>query len=54
MAYEQNLCVFEALKYDEPWKLENYRKFGGYSAWEKILREKTPPEKVDKVLDDLK
>jgi NADH-quinone oxidoreductase subunit F len=46
MAYEQNLCVFEALKYEEPWKLENYRKFGGYQAWEKILREKTPPEKI--------
>ena len=46
MAYEQNLVVFEALEYEEPWKLENYRKFGGYSAWEKILREKTPCEKV--------
>ena len=43
---EQNLCVFEALKYAEPWTLAGYRKFGGYQAWEKILREKTPCEKI--------
>jgi NADH-quinone oxidoreductase subunit F len=46
MAYEQNLVVFEALKYEQPWTLASYRKFGGYEAWEKILREKTPPEKI--------
>jgi NADH-quinone oxidoreductase subunit F len=43
---EQNLCVFEALKYEEPWTLAGYRKSGGYDAWEKILRTKTPCEKV--------
>ena len=43
---EQNLCIFEALKYEEPWTLAGYRKFGGYQAWEKILREKTPCEKI--------
>ncbi|MBS0612357.1 MAG: NADH-quinone oxidoreductase subunit NuoF [Proteobacteria bacterium] len=46
MPYEQNLVVFEALKQEQPWLLENYRKIGGYQAWEKILREKTPPEKI--------
>jgi len=46
MPYEQNLVVFEALKLEQPWLLENYRKIGGYQAWEKILREKTPPEKI--------
>ncbi len=46
MAYEQNLVVFEALNYEQPWTLASYRKFGGYEAWEKILREKTPPEKI--------
>ena len=30
MAYEQNLVLFEALKYDRPWTLEGYRQFGGY------------------------
>ena len=46
MAYEQNLVVFEALKHERSWTLESYRKIGGYEAWEKILREKTPHEKI--------
>ena len=41
-----NLNLFESLKLDQPWTLETYRKIGGYSAWERILSEKTPPEKV--------
>src|SRR5271167_672910 len=51
MAYEQNLLIFDALKYERPWTLESYRKSGGYEAWEKILREKTPPEKI---IDEVK
>ncbi len=39
------LC-FETLKYDEPWTLENYLRDGGYQAWKKILRDKTPPEDI--------
>ena len=39
MPYEQNLVLFEALKHERPWTLEGYRQFGGYQAWEKILRE---------------
>ena len=31
---------------DEPYSLENYRKIGGYQAWEKILKEKTDPVEV--------
>jgi NADH-quinone oxidoreductase subunit F len=46
MAYEQNLVVFEALNHERPWTLEGYRKFGGYQAWEKILHERTPREKI--------
>jgi NADH-quinone oxidoreductase subunit F len=46
MAYEQNLVVFEALKYEKSWTLQGYRQCGGYQAWEKMLREKTPPENV--------
>ena len=42
MDYEQNLVLFEALKYEKPWTLEGYRQFGGYQAWEKILRERPP------------
>ena len=41
-----NLVCFEVLKYPEPWKLETYRKIGGYDAWEKILAEKTPRETI--------
>jgi NADH-quinone oxidoreductase subunit F len=46
MAIEQNLCVFEALGHERSWTLESYRGFGGYQAWEKILREKTPREDI--------
>ena len=30
----------------EPWKLTAYEASGGYSAWRKILRERTPPEQI--------
>jgi NADH-quinone oxidoreductase subunit F len=46
-----NQVVFEPLASSESWKLEQYRRIGGYEAWEKILREKTPPEKI---IDELK
>jgi NADH-quinone oxidoreductase subunit F len=51
MAYEQNLVLFEALNYDKPWTLAGYRQFGGYQAWERILREQTPREKI---IDEVK
>ncbi|HTX25074.1 MAG TPA: NADH-quinone oxidoreductase subunit NuoF [Steroidobacteraceae bacterium] len=41
-----NLTLFEPLKLERPWTLETYRKIGGYEAWEKILAEKTPREKI--------
>jgi NADH-quinone oxidoreductase subunit F len=41
-----NLVCFETLQYPEPWKIETYRKVGGYEAWEKILTEKTPRETI--------
>ena len=31
---------------DAPWKIDEYRKFGGYKMLEKILGEKTPPEEI--------
>ena len=46
MPREMNQVVFEALKFPESWTLQTYRGIGGYDAWEKILREKTPPEKL--------
>src|ERR1700721_2040141 len=43
---KMNLVVFEVLKHEAPWKLDNYRKIDGYTVWEKILREKTPREQI--------
>ena len=40
-----NIC-YQTLKYDQPWTLENYLSIGGYSAWEKILRENISPDEV--------
>ena len=37
---------FRTLEFDQPWTLENYRRVGGYAVWERILKEKTPPEKI--------
>lgn len=41
----EQVC-FRTLQFDQPWTLENYRKVGGYSVWQRILKEKTPPEKI--------
>jgi len=41
-----NEICFATLKFDEPWTLENYLKVGGYEAWKKILRDKTPQEEI--------
>ncbi len=46
MPYELNQVVFEPLKLPQSWTLASYRSIGGYQAWEKILREKVPPEKI--------
>jgi len=36
---EQNLVCYTTLKFeDEPWSLANYRKVGGYEAWERVLK----------------
>ena len=46
MPREMNQVTFETLKFPESWTLKTYRSIGGYEAWEKILKEKTPPEKL--------
>ncbi|MEZ5499433.1 MAG: NADH-quinone oxidoreductase subunit NuoF [Steroidobacteraceae bacterium] len=45
-ADKRNLVVFEPLHLDESWTLPVYRSIGGYSVWEKILREKPPREQI--------
>ena len=51
MNYETNTVLFEALKHERPWTLAGYRSFGGYEAWERVLRDKTPREKI---IDEVK
>jgi NADH-quinone oxidoreductase subunit F len=46
MTRPMNHVVFEPLAHEKGWTLPVYEKLGGYSAWRKILAEKTPPEKV--------
>ena len=41
-----NLNLFESLQLDQPWTLATYRQIGGYQVWERILKEKTPPEQI--------
>jgi NADH-quinone oxidoreductase subunit F len=43
---ELNLTCYETLQYDAPWSLETYRKIGGYEAWERIVRDKVPPDDI--------
>lgn len=37
---------YATLDHEKPWSLEAYRASGGYQAWERILKEKTPPTQV--------
>lgn len=46
-----NQVCFRTLDQPEPWSLEAYRRVGGYTVWEKILKEKTPP---DEIINELK
>ena len=41
-----NQVCYQTLGREQPWTLQNYLATGGYSAWERILKEKVPPEKV--------
>ncbi len=38
--------IFNTLKFDQPWTLENYLKVGGYQALRKMLTEKISPEEI--------
>lgn len=41
-----NLVCFSTFGEDEPWTFDNYRKHGGYEAWQKILDGKMSPDEV--------
>ncbi len=41
-----NLTCYATLGHEQPWSMATYVKLGGYSAWQRILREKVPPAEV--------
>jgi NADH-quinone oxidoreductase subunit F len=41
-----NQVCFRTLEFAEPWSLESYRKVGGYTVLEKIMRGKTAPAEI--------
>lgn len=45
-----NEICFRTLHLDKPWTLKTYESAGGYEQWKKILREKSPPEKIIEAL----
>ena len=42
----QNLNCYATRDLERPWSMETYKSLGGYSAWEKILRENISPADV--------
>jgi len=45
-----DLTCYATRNLPEPWSMKTYRSTGGYSAWEKILREKTPPADIIEIV----
>ncbi len=43
---ELNQVCLRTLHLENSWTLESYLSVGGYSAWKKILKEKTPPGEI--------
>lgn len=46
MTVSTNQICFRTLSHQTPWSLETYLSVGGYSVWQKILKEQTPPEDI--------
>lgn len=51
MSVLTNQVCFRTLDHVKPWSLEAYKSVGGYEVWQRILREKTPP---DDIINELK
>jgi len=45
-----DLTCYATRNLPEPWSMATYRSIGGYSAWETILREKTPPAEIIEIV----
>lgn len=48
---ELNQVCYRTLHLNDPWSLKSYESVGGYQVWRRILKEKTPPNKI---IDELK
>lgn len=46
----QNQICFRTLHLDKPWSLEAYKSVGGYTVWERILREQPDPNTIIEAL----
>ncbi len=46
MTVSTNQVCFRTLSHQTPWSLEAYLSVGGYSVWQKIIKEQTPPENI--------
>jgi NADH-quinone oxidoreductase subunit F len=46
MTVSTNQICFRTLSHQTPWSLDAYLSVGGYSVWQKILKEQTPPEDI--------
>ena len=38
--------VFATMEFEQPWSMDSYVSIGGYSAWRKIVEEKTDPAEI--------
>ena len=47
---ELNQVCYRTFHLDKPWTLAAYKSVGGYQAWQRILREKTPPKEIIETL----
>ena len=45
-----NQVCYRSLHLNVPWTLKTYQSLGGYSVWQKILKEKTPREKITEAI----
>tara|TARA_R110000868_G_scaffold144960_4_gene364524 strand:- start:44428 stop:45690 length:1263 start_codon:yes stop_codon:yes gene_type:complete len=49
--YPVNQVCYRTLELENPWSMESYKSIGGYSTWEKIIKEQTDPKAI---VDELK
>src|SRR5687768_11072372 len=45
MPMADEVC-FRVFHLKRPWELASYESVGGYAAWRRIIKDKTPPEEI--------